>query len=79
MKFISKFKNLTPVLTNIINNSISQGAFPDSLKIAKIIPLFKKGDKSLIANYRPISILNSLSKIFESIILKQLQTFLEKY
>ena len=48
------------------------GIFPDSLKISKVKPLFKAGDPVLIFNYRPISLLPSLSKIFEHIIFRQL-------
>ena len=46
---------ITP-LTHLINKSISDGVFPNSLKLAKVIQIFKSGDKSLISNYRPISI-----------------------
>ena len=49
-------------LTLIINQTLASGIFPDTLKIAKIIPLFKKGDKTLLENYRPISILPAISK-----------------
>ena len=49
-------------LTLIINQTLASGIFPDTLRIAKIIPLFKKGDKTLLENYRPISILPAISK-----------------
>ena len=47
---------VTP-LTHLINKSISHGDFPNSLKLAKVIQIFKSGNKSFISNYRPISIL----------------------
>lgn len=58
-------------LTYLINQSIRLGIFPDELKIAKVIPLFKSGDKCSISNYRPISILpffpKCLKKLFTNI------------
>lgn len=53
------------ILCEIINLSFSSGVFPNSLKIARTIPIFKKGNREEISNYRPISILPFLSKIFE--------------
>ena len=57
-------------LTHII------GIFPDNLKIAKVIPIFKQGSRSSCNNYRPISVLSALSKIFERCILNQLSFYL---
>ena len=62
-------------LTYIINLSLEQGVFPDSLKIAKVIPIFKQGSRSSCNNYRPISVLSALSKIFEKCILNQLKFY----
>ena len=56
-------------LTYIINSSLKQGMFPDSLKVAKVILIFKQGSCSLCNNYRPISVLSALSNIFERCIL----------
>ena len=63
------------LLTLIINQMLSNGIFPDDLKIAKVIPLFKKGDQSLLNNYRSISLLPSISKILERIIFNQIHTY----
>ena len=52
-------------LTHIINLSLIQGKFPDSLKIAEVVPIFKQGSRLLCTNYRPISVLPVLSKIVE--------------
>ena len=60
----------------IINQMLMTGEFPRDLKISKVKPLFKSGDASLFSNYRPISLLPSLSKIFEYIIFKQLYTYM---
>ena len=59
-------------LTHIINLSLKHGIFPDNLKIAKVIPIFKQGSRSSCNNYRTISVLSVLSKIFERCILNQL-------
>ena len=62
-------------LTLIINQSLVTGIFPDSLKIAKVVPLYKKEDKLIMDNYRPVSLLSSISKIFEKIVHKQLSKY----
>ena len=54
---------------------LKSGIFPDSLKISKIVPLYKKDDDTNLSNYRPISLLPSISKIFENVILEQLSTY----
>ena len=54
------------------------GVFPDELKIAKVIPLYKSGSSNLMSNYRPISILPKLSKIFEKLIHSRIYQFLEE-
>ena len=65
---------LTP-LTIIINQSIETGIFPDKLKIAKVIPIYKKNEKEYFENYRPISILPCISKVFERVIHIQLTEY----
>ena len=55
--------------------SIKKDIFPDQLKIAEVIPLFKKGDNALMDNYRPISVLPCFSKILERIIYSRLYSF----
>ena len=62
-------------LTLIINQMLHTGIYPNALKIAKVIPIFKKGDPSLLTNYKPISLLLTLSKIFERVIFTQLYSF----
>jgi hypothetical protein len=72
------FKYRFKPLMCIINNSILTGSFPDILKIAKICPIFKTGNKTDLENYRPISLLSTFSKIFEKVIHKRLTLYLEK-
>ena len=66
-------------ISYLINESFICGTFPDCLKTSKIIPIFKTGQKTDPTNYRPISILHNISKIFEKIFLNRLLSFLEKY
>ena len=58
---------LTAPITAIINQSLVNGIFPDFIKIAKVVPIYKKEDEHIFDNYRPISILPSISKIFEKV------------
>ena len=67
---------ITP-FTYIVNNSFKYGFFPDCLKIAKVIPIFKSGSKTIFTNYRPISILSFFSKVLEKIMYLKLIYFLE--
>ena len=77
LKISSPF--ITSPLTHICNKSITSGTFPDRLKYAVVKPLFKKGDKTKLFSYRPISILSSFSKVLEKVIYKQLQDHLNKH
>ena len=70
---------LIPALTKIFNLSITAGVYPNSLKTAKITPVFKKGDPSSVNNYRPISVLSSINKIYEKILYSRLINFIEKF
>ena len=69
--------NICKPLSAIINSSMSEGCFPDLLKIARVCPIFKAGDKSDVANYHPISILTSFSKIFEKVMYNRLISYLD--
>ena len=66
-------------LTLLINQVLNTGLFPDKLKIAKVIPIYKKGDPQLFENYRPISLLPTISKVLEKIIHKQLSSYFDEY
>ena len=66
------------MLTLIVNQSLHSGIFPYKLKIAKIIPIFKKNDNHLLENYRPISLLPSISKVFERVVYIQHEHYLRE-
>ena len=55
-------KHIIMSLTYLINKSIEQGIFPDELKVAKVFPIYKSGDKKCISNYPPISVLSFFLK-----------------
>ena len=69
---------LSKPLVKLINLLFSEGTFPNLLKFANIIPLFKKGDNLDYNNYRPISIISNIGKLIEKIVHKRLYSFLEK-
>ena len=68
----------TPILLDEFNKSLALGIFPSSMKLANITPVFKKDDRTDKSNYRSISILPNLSKIFEKCIYNQLSIFFDK-
>ena len=63
-------------MADIMNLSISYGIVPDQMKIARVIPLFKADDQSLLTNYRPVSVLPNFSKFLERIIYDPLLDYL---
>lgn len=75
-KTISK---IVKPLTHICNLSFQSGRFPNEMKIAKVIPIFKNDDKHSFTNYRPISLLPQFSKILEKLFNSRLESFLDKY
>jgi hypothetical protein len=70
------FQPLNRIFVHLINKSLSSGVFPDEMKVARVIPLFKGGDSQLINNYRPVSVLSIFSKIYERIIYNRVLKFI---
>ena len=69
---------IAPSLTYILNISLQSGIYVDDWKLAKIIPIYKSEDRKKCENYRPISILPVISKVFESEIFSQLYEHLNE-
>ena len=65
-------------LCNVFNLSIATGVFPDCWKIARVAPIFKSGQSDDRSNYRPISVLPFLSRVFEKLVFNQLYEYLDK-
>lgn len=80
---VSIVKTCTPVLKeilcHIINNSLKFGIYPEQLKMSIIIPLYKKGNVNEMANYRPISLLPSFSKLFELVMCNRILEFMFEF
>ena len=68
---------LVPYLTSIFNSMTNSSVFPSCLKVATITPLWKSGEKTDPNNYRPISILSSVSKVFERLLFNRISHFIE--
>lgn len=66
-------------LTYLVNKSFECGAFPEKLKVNKVVPIHKKGEKRNASNYRPVTLTSPLSKIFEYCFLYNFESFLTKY
>ena len=58
--------------------SFAQGIFPDEIKLARVVPMYKSGNKKEVSNYRPISVLSFYSKIFEKIMYEHVVEFMDK-
>ena len=76
---IDSVDSYLPIFTDIVNSSIRNGTFPEELKLAEVIPLFKKTDPFDKVNYRPPSLMSYVSKVYERIIFNQISTYFEPY
>lgn len=70
---------LGEIMSYILNNSFTYGIFPKQLKLALVKPVFKKGDPQLRESYRPISLLNGFSKVFELVMCSRVIDFFARH
>ena len=74
---LKKLKSeLVQPLTTIFNNSLSSGKFPKQMKLAIVVPLYKNKEREIINNYRPISLLLTISKILEKLVYRRVYGFM---
>ena len=71
--------DISAVFAKLFNLSFKTGTFPEILKLALIIPIFKKGSRLICNNYRPISLLSNISKLIEKIMYSRLYSYLNAY
>ena len=65
---------IAPFLTDIFNFSITSNIFPGDLKVGKVSPVHKSGDKYYLNNYRPITVLPTIARVFERLLYDQMYT-----
>ena len=70
---------ISPAISFVINQSLQHGVFPEKLKLAKVVPLFKSGSRTVFVNYRPISVLPIFDKVFEKIVHNRLMSYLQEF
>ncbi len=75
----SIIEHVVKPFTTICNQSFLTGIFPSNMKTAKVIPIFKNGDRHCFSNYRPISLLSQFSKILEKIFVRRIDNFIDKH
>ena len=79
LEYVSEDRNvLSGPLEILFNTSFTTGVVPDNFKLAKVIPVFKKGSQTNLSNYRPISLLSIFNKLLEKLMFSRLSDYLEK-
>lgn len=74
---IENFDVIGDPLLKLVNLCITEGVFPEFMKKGTVTPLFKKGNRKLVTNYRPITIIPTLAKVLEKILYNQLYSYFE--
>ena len=77
LKFVQT--EIIPALVIVFNKSMKTGVFPDFLKVAKVIPIYKDDEADLPKNYRPISLLTIFDKLLEKVVYTRVKSFLDKH
>lgn len=72
-------KSVVQPLAYICNQSLKTGVFPKNMKTAKVIPIFKSGNRHILSNYRPVSLLSQFSTILEKLFYTRLEDFITKH
>ena len=70
---------ISPLLSEIFNQCIYEGTFPNKLKTGRVTPLYKEGNLTEVSNYRPITSLSVFSKLFEKLVHKRITSFISRY
>ena len=70
---------VVPIITHLYNLAITNSVYPDLLKIGRVAPVFKAGETTRVNNYRPITVLTTINKIFELLTHKRMMSFLERH
>ena len=79
-KFLKHANPIIPFfLSGLLNVCLSSGTYADLIKVAKIIPIFIKGEKDKITNYKPISLFSQCNKIFEKLLHNHMYSYLTKF
>ena len=73
------YQNFIVPITHVMNLSIIDGVVPTELKVAKVVPIYKSGDRRLINNYRPVSVVPCFSKILEKLMYNRISNFIHKH
>ena len=75
----STTKDVKLVGYELFNLCTRTGTYPDLMKVAEVIPIFKKGQEHKLTNYRPISLLSQFNKIFEKLLRSRIYSYLSKF
>ena len=75
----STYQNFIVPITHVMNLSIINGVVPNELKVAKVVPIYKSGNRRIINNYRKVSVLPCFSKILEKLMYNRISNFIHKH